>query len=338
MYATLTLPAGQDHTSLPPAPTVQVRSVDEIRKAVQRARAQALTLDASGMDRILRVDTAQGLLEVQAATTWTELTRYLAGHGMALDEFTRLRGLPATVGEAVSLASPGPDGLPVPAHVMAATMVTPEGELRCTGRDSNPEMLKALLGGQGLLGVLYSLTLSTASLRRSAQNPAMPVDLEIAQGEAVAPAGSIECLLPPAELDAYLNEVRLLLDERRLALRGITVRRYLPDPSCMLKWATREWAGVEIRFSVKAILGASVSAAEVRRALLTAALARGGSFPIRDMRDATRRQLETCYPTLGEFLAEKRRADPSERLQNNWYRRIGARLRAESCEVRWNRS
>jgi FAD/FMN-containing dehydrogenase len=337
MYATLTLPAGQDLTALPRAPTVQVRSVDEIRNALRRARGQALTLDASCMDRILRVDASQGLLEVQAATTWAELARYLAGHGIALDAFARLNGLPSTVGETVSLASPGPDGLPVPAHVVAATLVTPEGEFRRTGRDSNPELLKALLGGQGLLGVLYSLTLSSASMRRSAQNAALPVELEIVQGEAVAPAGTLECLLPPAELDAYLKEVRLLLDERRLALRGITVRRYLADPSCLLNWATREWAGVEIRFCVKAVLGASVTAAEVRRALLAAALARGGSFPIRDTRDATRRQLETCYPALGEFLAEKRRADPDERLQNDWYRRIGASLRAESCEVRWNR-
>ena len=67
MYATLTLPAGQDFAAPRRPPTVRVRSVDEIRNALRQARVQALTLDASGMDRILRMDTARGLLEVQAA-------------------------------------------------------------------------------------------------------------------------------------------------------------------------------------------------------------------------------------------------------------------------------
>jgi FAD/FMN-containing dehydrogenase len=156
-------------------------------------------------------------------------------------------------------------------------------------------------------------------------------------GSTSAAACTIECLLPPEELDGYLNDVRALIDERRLALLGISVHRHLPDSSCHLNWATREWAGVEIRFSTKTTLGASVVAAEVRRALLGAALARGGSFPIADMRDATREQLETCYPLLKGFLAEKRRADPAERLQNAWYRQVSAKLRAESCEVRWSR-
>ena len=114
--------------------------------------------------------------------------------------------------------------------------------------------------------------------------------------------------------------------------------RTLAERSCHLNWATREWAGVEIRFGTKTTLGASVVAAEVRRALLAAALARGGSFPVADMRDATRAQLETCYPMLKGFLAEKRRADPAERLQNAWYRQVSAILRAESCDVRWSRS
>ncbi len=73
----------------------------------------------------------------------------------------------------------------------------------------------------------------------------------------------------------------------------------------------------------------------MRRALLQAALAHGGSFPIRDLRDATRRQLETCYPMIGAFLADKRRGDPAERLQNSWYRGLVATMRSEPCAVRW---
>ena len=129
--------------------------------------------------------------------------------------------------------------------------------------------------------------------------------------------------------------MRLLADERRIALHGITVRRYQPDTASGLRWATQEWAGVEVRFGVKATLGASVAAAEVRRALLAAALGLGGSFPIRDLRDATRRQIEACYPMIGSFLADKRRGDRAERLQNPWYRALVTTMRGEACAVRW---
>ncbi len=105
-----------------------------------------------------------------------------------------------------------------------------------------------------------------------------------------------------------------------------------------LRWATREWAGVEVRFGIKTTLGASVAAAEVRRALLGLALAHGGSFPIRGLRDATREQLEACYPMIWAFLADKRRSDPAERLHNSWYRRLMATMRSEVGVVRWGKT
>jgi FAD/FMN-containing dehydrogenase len=339
MYATLTLPAGEDLPAPRRSPTVRVRSADDLRNALRQGRGQALTLDASGLDRVLHADAARGLLEVQAATSWRELAGYLAPRGIVLDSFAGQSGLPATVGEAVSRASAGPDGLPVSAHVVAATLVTPDGELRRADRQANPKLLALALGGHGVIGVLYSLTLSIESLQRSAAQSAAAIELCMPDaGSAGTAACAIECLLPPEDLDGFLSDVRSLIEERRLALLGISVRRHLPDGSCHLNWATREWAGVEIRFGIKTTLGASVVAAEVRRAVLAAALARGGSFPVADMRDATREQLEACYPLLKGFLAEKRRADPTERLQNAWYRLANAKLRGESCEVRWSRS
>jgi hypothetical protein len=37
-------------------------------------------------------------------------------------------------------------------------------------------------------------------------------------------------------------------------------------------------------------------------------------------------------------LAEKRRVDPAERLHNAWYRDLTAKLRTESCEIRWGKN
>ena len=336
MFATLTLPAAIDLTIPQRTPTVRVRSADELRNAPRHARANAVRLDGSGMDRVLQFNDKRRLIEVQAATSWAELARYLASRKIAIDAFARMQG---TVGEAAVQAAAGPDGLPVSAHVAAITLCTSEGELRRADRNAYPDLFRLALGGQGVIGVLYSVTLSIDSLRKSAAAAAAPVELRIQEEPATpAPECSIECLLPPTALDAFLKDLRLLADERRIALHGITVRRYQPEAETNLRWARQERAGVEVRFGIKQTLGASVAAAEVRRALLNAALSHGGSFPIRDLRDATRRQLESCYPMIGAFFADKRRGDPAERLQNAWYRGLTATMRGEPCAVRWGKT
>ena len=336
MYATLTFPAAADLATLPRTPTIRVRSADDLRTALRHARAHALNLDGTQLDRILHLDAEKGLIELQAATPWSELVRYLAAHRIVLERFAQM---PATVGEALWQAAPGPDGLPVSAHVAAITLCTPDGELRRADRNTHAELFRLALGGQGVIGVLYSVTLSIASLCASAAAAAAPVELHIDEaGAAQSPACAIECLLPPETLEAYLKEVRQLATDRRIALRGISVRRYQAEAETSLRWARREWAGVEVRFSCKTTLGASVAAAEVRRALLGLAIAHGGSFPIRDLRDATRAQLEACYPMIGAFLADKRRGDPGERLHNAWYRRLVTTMRAELGAVRWGKT
>ena len=335
MFATLTLPAGIDLSTPQRTPTVRVRSADDLRNALRQAKEHAVRLDGSDMNRVLQLDAKRRLVEVQAATPWAEFASYLASSKVAIGAFARMTG---TVGETVAQSIAGPDGLPVTAHVAAITLFTPDGELRRADRNAHPELFRLAMGGQGVIGVFYSVTLSIDSLLASAAAEKAPVELRIdEEGAAPYPARAIECLLPPAALDAYLKEVRRLADERRIALHGITVRRYQPDTASGLRWATQEWAGVEVRFGVKATLGASVAAAEVRRALLAAALGLGGSFPIRDLRDATRRQIEACYPMIGSFLADKRRGDHAERLQNPWYRALVTTMRGEACAVRWGK-
>ena len=338
MSATLALPAAGLFPTLERIPTVRVRSADDLKSALRQARERPLALDASGLDRVLRLDATRGVLELQAATPWAALIQYAAAHELSLQAFAEAPGLGATIGEAVSQDAPGPDGLAVSAHVAAITLVTPDGELRRADCQTNRELFGLALGGQGLFGVLYSVTLSLDSLRRSAAEAAPPAQLVVPDaGEAAVSCAALECLLPPAELDAFLARLRGLARERRLALHRVSVQRRRPAGAAFLRCPEREWAGVWVRFGVKATLGARVHAAEVRRLLLGVALERGGLLTIRDPRDATREQLNACYPMLAAFLAEKRRFDPAERLQNDWYRCVLAKQRPGACRIRWAR-
>ena len=338
MLMTLTMPAGLDALDDAPAAKapvrVKVRSADELRNAVRQSRQTSLALDASDMDRVLRVDARRRLLEVQAGATWKLIAAYMAQRQAALEPFAA--ALTGTLGESISEAAPGPDGLPVTAHVVGLTLVMPDGELRRADRETNRELLRAALGGQGVIGVLYSVTLDIASLEQSARQAREAVELCVSDASAAGTAPcEIECLLPPEELAGYLADVRTAVHEHRIALHAISVRRYLAESDSLLRWATRDWAGVQVRFGIKPTLGSGVRAAQIRRLLLELALARKGSFPLREARHATRAQIEACYPMLSAFLHEKRRADPGERLQTRWYREVLAKLRSETCEVRW---
>jgi FAD/FMN-containing dehydrogenase len=337
MHATLTLPEPFAPGVMPRADTVSVLSADDLRNAMRQSRERPMTLDASGLDRVLRLDGARGMLETQAGTVWNALASWPALSGRGMEAFANASWMPPTVGEALSENAAGPDGIPFCRHVASFVLVTTDGELRRVDRESNAELFRLVAGGQGVFGVLYSLTLDLESLRRSAADAQAPVELVLAEAAHAHPGScGVELLLPQAGLEGFLGEVRTLAADRRLSLHAISVRRTFADSETRLRWARRDWAAVRVRFGVRASLGAAVHAAETRRGLLALALACGGAFPVCDLRDATRQQLEACYPEFGAFLAEKRRCDPALRLQNGWFRKACAILRGERCESRWS--
>lgn len=336
MLATLTLPAPGTALGMPRTRKVQVRSADELRRALREARDKPLALDASALNCVLRADDERHLLEVQGAMTWTALAACLGQAGKRLAPWTSCPGLPATIAQAVSLDAAGPDGAPLAACVEAVVLVTLDGELRRADRDSHARLFRLAVGGQGVFGLLYSVTLRIDALLRAAEHvqPAIALDLpgpELANGVAC----EVESLLPPEQVESFLEAARALAAERRVALRRVAVRGRRAATDSALGGARRDWTSVTLHLQMRATLGASVHAAEIRRLIHAAAIARGGSFPVSAARDVSRAQLDACYPDLPALLAEKRRYDPAERLQNSWYRCVIGLLRHPSCESRW---
>jgi FAD/FMN-containing dehydrogenase len=54
--------------------------------------------------------------------------------------------------------------------------------------------------------------------------------------------------------------------------------------------------------------------------LIDRAIEHGGSYYLTYHAWATRVQVESCYPQFKEFLRLKRRYDPSETFQSDWYK------------------
>lgn len=299
----------------------------DLREAVRHARP----VNPARLDRVLRIDTGRGVAEVQASAAWASL-------GACLKPAARIAALwggSPTIGESVAANMPGPDGRPAVAHVEALTLVTPEGELRRASRDANAELFALAIGGHGLFGTMYSVTLRLDSMARSAAEATPGATLALPSGAGAT--RTLQLLVPPESLERFLAEARARCAEWRIAIEGAQAQRTLAEGETVLRWARREYTALSLRLAQPAALGGAVRATQVRRELIDAAIAQGGSFPIACTPDATRAQAEACYPELRGFLADKRRLDPAERLVTPWYRHYRSLLARDACEVRWTR-
>jgi FAD/FMN-containing dehydrogenase len=99
-----------------------------------------------------------------------------------------------------------------------------------------------------------------------------------------------------------------------------TIRLIERDDESFLPWATQPYAGVIFNLhTVHTAEGIERSASAFRR-LIDLAIARDGSYFLTYHRWARPDQLETCYPRIREFFDRKRRYDPDELFQSDWYR------------------
>jgi hypothetical protein len=294
-------------------------SARELCAAIREERAY----DAARLDRVLSIDEERGLVEVQACTPWKAIAAALRpGDARA----ARTQTVMPTVGDSVSCNTAGPDGRPAVTHVESMVLITPRGELVRVGRSVNRELFALVAGGHGLFGALYSITLQVASLARAVSQAR----------DLTSEKGSLELLLPPDELEGFLAEAHERCAAWRLPLAGADVRRTSEERDSFLRWARREYADVVLHIAEPRALGVAVRATQLARELIAAAIARGGTFPIYGTPEATREQVEACYPQLAGFLAEKRRVDPAERWTNAWYRHYRSLFSRRSCAVRWS--
>lgn len=301
-------------------------SAQELRDAIREGRA----LDTSRLNRILGIDVVHGLLEVQAATSWQAIAAELRPG----DARANVRTTMPTVGESIARNAAGPDGKPAVTHVASLTLVMSDGELRRVSRHREPELFALAVGGQGLFGTLYSITLRIASLAQAVEQAAQPEQLTLRPNSSAR--RKLTLLLPPEAVDPFMQEADARCADWRLPLQSVTVRRTQAEEDSFLRWARRDYAEVELGFAEPGRLGGSVRSTQLNHELIDAAIAAGGSFPIACTPDATREQTEACYPQLKAFLAAKRRFDPNERVVNAWYVHQRSLLSRQACEVRWS--
>ena len=302
-------------------------SAAELCDALRHGRAY----DPSRLNRILGLDAQRGLLEVQAATPWASIAGELRPGDACAEEAARAT-LPS-VGDSLACNAAGPDGEPMVRHVHSLTLVTPDGELRRLSRQRDAELFSLVVGGFGLFGALYSVTLRVQTLSRAVEKAVPARRMRLVPGR--PSARPLELLLPPERLEEFVAGTDACCIDWRTPLRVVEVRDTAAEDDSFLRWASRDFTQVKLHFAPCEGLGARVRLAQLRREIIDAAIERGGRFHISTTLEATREQIEACYPQRPEFLEHTRRFDPHEHLTNAWYVHQRSLLAGENCEVRW---
>jgi FAD/FMN-containing dehydrogenase len=129
-----------------------------------------------------------------------------------------------------------------------------------------------------------------------------------------------EINVPRPALKDFLGEAREDFRKNKVELIYGTVRLIERDNESFLPWAKQDYACTIFNLhTVHSPEGLQRSEQAFRR-LIDMAARRSGSYYLTYHRYATRQQVESCYPQFAEFLRLKKKYDPEERFQSDWYR------------------
>jgi FAD/FMN-containing dehydrogenase len=125
-----------------------------------------------------------------------------------------------------------------------------------------------------------------------------------------------EYFVPPAALQPFSAKLRALLTRYEVRVQNISIQHAQPDPGSLLAWARTELFGLTLEYQQRSDPAARREVARWTGEAIDAALSLGGSYYLPYQPLASLAQLRRAYPRFDEFVALKRRVDPSYRFRN----------------------
>jgi FAD/FMN-containing dehydrogenase len=129
-----------------------------------------------------------------------------------------------------------------------------------------------------------------------------------------------EIYVPRERLEHFLAEARDDFRKNHVGLVYGTIRLIERDDESFLAWAKQPYACTIFNLHTEHTPAGIERASGHFRRLIDMAIRRGGSYYLTYHRWAAREQVTECYPQFAEFLKLKRKHDPDERFQSEWYR------------------
>ena len=129
-----------------------------------------------------------------------------------------------------------------------------------------------------------------------------------------------EIYVPRKDLPDFLKRAAELLRSNRTIVIYGTVRLIEQDNESFLAWAKKPYACIIFNLLTLHTSAGIETSARAFRGLIDLAIARGGSYYLTYHKFAKPEQVTACYPQFREFLELKRKYDPAECFQSDWYR------------------
>jgi FAD/FMN-containing dehydrogenase len=142
------------------------------------------------------------------------------------------------------------------------------------------------------------------------------------RGNAPWPATEMitEVYVPRPALPTFLSALAADFLHHEIKVIYGTIRLIEKDDESFLPWAKEAYACVVMNLHLEHSPQGIVKAASDFRRVIDRAIEHAGSYFLTYHRWATRAQVEACYPRMAEFLELKRKHDPTEIFQSDWYR------------------
>ena len=128
-----------------------------------------------------------------------------------------------------------------------------------------------------------------------------------------------EYFIPPAHFASFVGAMHELLPSQNVDLLNVTVRHVLEDRDTVLRYADEEMLALVLLFSQPRTADGEAAMERCSQALIEAALACDGRYYLPYRLHATVKQFERAYPDAARFFEAKRRYDPQEVFQNQFY-------------------
>jgi len=129
-----------------------------------------------------------------------------------------------------------------------------------------------------------------------------------------------EVYVTPDNFLPFMAQVRRDYITHKVDMTYGTIRFIEKDTESFLAWAKEPSVCIVCNLHVLHTDEGKQKAVEDFRRIIDRVIEYQGRYYLTYHRWATRKQVETCYPQFVEFLRLKKKYDPQERLQSDWYR------------------
>lgn len=133
----------------------------------------------------------------------------------------------------------------------------------------------------------------------------------------------VECFVPPGQFEPLLVELRKIIPQNQADLLNVTVRDINRDDDSFLRYADKDMISLVMLFSQARDAAGEEKMSKLTQEIVGATLRHDGRFYLPYRLHATPEQFNEAYPQAKKFFELKRKYDPDELFQNEFYLKYG---------------